>query len=103
MIEIRDFGLIGDQKTSAIVDKNGSIIWYCPKAFDHSSLFAAMLDQDKGGSWDIVSEELSFTDRNYISDSGILETHFNTLNGKLTLTDFMPVRNIKYTDIGRIL
>ena len=46
---ISDHGLIGDLQTAALVTTDGAINWFCCPRFDSPSLFASLLDADKGG------------------------------------------------------
>ncbi|HET7637520.1 MAG TPA: trehalase-like domain-containing protein, partial [Ktedonobacteraceae bacterium] len=50
-LPIEAYGMIGDLTTVALVGKNGSIDWCCLPDFDSPSIFAALLDADKGGSF----------------------------------------------------
>jgi GH15 family glucan-1,4-alpha-glucosidase len=89
--EIRDLAVIGDRRTTAIVSKNGSIVWYCPGRFDQPSLFADLLDQQKGGAWILDLSNAKLNGRNYIEDSAVLETHFELDGGNFKVTDWMPM------------
>jgi GH15 family glucan-1,4-alpha-glucosidase len=89
--EIRDLAVIGDRRTTAIVTKDGSIVWYCPGRFDQPSLLAALLDPVKGGAWTLDLPAATPGKRNYIEDSAVLETHFELENGHLKVTDWMPM------------
>jgi len=51
---IENYGLIGNMRTAALVGKHGSIDWYCFPYFDSPSVFAAILDDDKGGRFEIA-------------------------------------------------
>ena len=51
---IESYGLIGDLRTAALVGRDGSIDWFCPRRFDAPSLFAAILDADIGGCFRIA-------------------------------------------------
>lgn len=88
--EIRDLGLIGDQRTVAVVDRLGSILWYCPGRFDYPSLFAALLDPKKGGQWDVLLQDVVADSRHYEEDSAVLHTSLSVKGQPFTITDWMP-------------
>lgn len=87
---IRDLGLLGDQRTAAVVSRTGSILWYCPGRFDYPSLLGALLDPQKGGAWEVKLPHAVPHMRRYLEDSAILETSLKSKSGTLTLTDWMP-------------
>lgn len=101
-IPLEDLALIGDRRTCAIMDKMGSIIWYCPQRFDNPSLFAGLLDPKKGGTWKLNIEGLEFEKRNYLEDSAILQTTLSGDKGDLILEDWMPL-NARFYGICRKL
>jgi GH15 family glucan-1,4-alpha-glucosidase len=49
-------GLIGDLQTSALVSTDGTVDWFCCPRFDSSSVFASLLDADKGGYFRIAPD-----------------------------------------------
>jgi GH15 family glucan-1,4-alpha-glucosidase len=90
-VEIRDLAVIGDRQTTAIVASDGSIVWYCPGRFDNPSLFAALLDPDKGGAWSIKRPTAGLLGRAYLGDSAVLQSRFGLTSGDFTVTDWMPL------------
>ncbi len=89
---IAEHGLIGDLRTAALVGTDGSIDWFCPGRFDGPSVFARILDTDKGGSWDLRPVDGDVRAHQfYFPDSNILITRFLTEQGMVEVHDFMPV------------
>jgi GH15 family glucan-1,4-alpha-glucosidase len=93
-LPIEAYGMIGDLTTVALVGKNGSIDWCCLPDFDSPSIFAALLDADKGGSFRLapVEQELTGTKQMYLPETNILITRFMTSDGVGEITDFMPIK-----------
>ncbi|MCY7395329.1 MAG: glycoside hydrolase family 15 protein [Nocardioides sp.] len=91
-LPIADHGLIGDLRTCALVGTDGSIDWFCAPRFDSPSIFGSILDQEKGGSWQIKpAGDLTRTQQYYFPESNILVTRFLTEHGVSELHDFMPL------------
>ena len=96
---IEDHGLIGNMYTTALVGKNGSIDWYCTPHFDSPSVFASILDEDKGGHFFIRPSGSGWVSKQfYWPETNILVTRFLHRIGSVEITDFMPV--IKDEDPG---
>ncbi|HKW19181.1 MAG TPA: glycoside hydrolase family 15 protein [Terriglobales bacterium] len=91
--EIHDYAIIGDCRTAALVSKFGSIEWLCWPRFDSPSLFAAILDRERGGFWKISPVGSCTIEREYLENTNVLQTKFSSAHGKLVLTDLMPVRD----------
>jgi GH15 family glucan-1,4-alpha-glucosidase len=89
---IEDYGVIGNMRTVALVGKNGSIDWYCVPHVDSPSVFAAMLDDRRGGRFSICPREDGVaTKQLYWPDTNILVTRFLSPDGVGEIQDFMPV------------
>jgi GH15 family glucan-1,4-alpha-glucosidase len=88
---IADYAVIGDCRSAALISRSGSVDWLCLPRFDSPSVFAAILDPDRGGRFAIDLEEPSTIDRRYIGDTNVLETTFTTRSGVVRVTDLMPV------------
>jgi GH15 family glucan-1,4-alpha-glucosidase len=90
---IEDYALIGDCETAALVSREGSIDWLCWPRFDSDACFAALLGSHDHGRWLVGPRDPSArVTRRYRGHSLILETHFETADGAVTLIDFMPLR-----------
>ncbi len=89
--DIASLGLISDRHTCALLDKYGTLSWYCPQAFDKPAIFSSLIDEEQGGFWDIQTESKQFISRDFSDRSSILHTHFDVSGSMFTLTDFMPL------------
>ena len=88
---IEDHGLIGDLQTAALVATDGTIDWFCCPRFDSPSVFASLLDAERGGRFRIApAVEDCITKQNYLPDSANLITRFLTPAGAGEVMDFMP-------------
>ena len=89
---IADHGLIGDLQTAALVTTDGSIDFYCCPRFDSPTVFAALLDRKRGGSFRIAPDGTEYvTKQLYFPDSAILITRFMAADGVGEVIDFMPI------------
>jgi GH15 family glucan-1,4-alpha-glucosidase len=88
--DIHDYGIIGDCRSAALVSRSGSIDWLCWPRFDAPSIFAALLDRERGGYWQISPVGPTAVKRQYVLDSNVLETRFFNASGSAILTDMMP-------------
>ena len=71
-LPIAEHGLIGDLHTAALVGTDGTIDWYCCPRFDSPSVFAALLDADRGGRFRITPDVRDWTSRQlYLPDTNI--------------------------------
>ena len=91
---IAEHGLIGDLQTAALVTTDGSVDWFCCPRFDSPSVFASLLDADRGGRFRIAAEGDDVVVRQlYFPDTAILVTRFMTPDGVGEVLDFMPVED----------
>jgi len=88
---IREYGMIGDGSTAALVHKNGSIDWCCWPRFDSGAVFCRLLDAREGGWFSVSPAGRYSASHEYAGDSNVLVTNFKTWGGRARLTDFMPV------------
>jgi len=97
---IADYALIGDCHTAALVEKTGSIDWYCPCQFDEQPVFWRILDARRGGYFQVRPCGEYRTSRRYRGDTNVLETVFECPGGRVRLTDFMPIHRRQASRLG---
>ena len=91
-LPIEEHGVIGDLRSVAFVGTNGTIDWYCPGRFDAPSVFASLLDSEKGGHFRIQPADGAWKSRQlYFPDTNVLITRFSSKEGVAEVIDFMPV------------
>lgn len=102
---IADHGLIGDLQAAALVATDGTIDWMCLPRFDSPSVFAALLDHQRGGHCRIRPAQQDYrTTQMYFPDTAILITRFMTESGTGEVVDFMPpIRDRTPTDNHKLV
>jgi GH15 family glucan-1,4-alpha-glucosidase len=90
-LPIEEHGVIGDLHTVALVGTDGTIDWLCLPHFDSPSVFAAILDADRGGFFSLTPRMECTTKQLYLPDTNVLITRFLAPDGVGEVTDFMPV------------
>ena len=91
---IEDYGIIGDLHTVALVGKDASIDFLCLPSFDSPSVFAALLDADRGGRFQIAPKlDDAAHNQLYLPDTNVLLTRFLSDAGVAEVSDFMPVED----------
>jgi GH15 family glucan-1,4-alpha-glucosidase len=100
---IEDYCLIGDCETAALVSREGSIDWLCWPAFSSGACFAALLGTRDHGYWKVSpAGQPTSIRRQYQAGTLVMETTFETEDGAVCLTDFMPPRE-GHSNIIRIV
>jgi GH15 family glucan-1,4-alpha-glucosidase len=102
---IEDYGFIGNMTSGALVALDGSMDWLCLSRFDSDACFAALLGGPEHGHWQLCpAGETRRVSRRYDPGTAILETTFETAEGKVTLIDFMPFTDDEhYVDVMRLV
>ncbi|MDG6101790.1 glycoside hydrolase family 15 protein [Dactylosporangium aurantiacum] len=102
--EIGDHGLIGDLQTAALVSGDGTVDWFCCPRFDSPSVFASLLDADRGGYCRVAPVDGHVVSRQlYLPETAMLITRFMTEGGVGEVVDFMPVAGTVPTDRHRLV
>ncbi|MDQ3655722.1 MAG: glycoside hydrolase family 15 protein, partial [Chloroflexota bacterium] len=103
MQRIGDYAFLGDLHTGVLVSRQGSIDWCCFPRFDSGACFAALLGGPDHGRWLVAPLDANVqSSRRYRPDTLILETVYETPEGAVRVTDFMPPRG-NAPDIVRIV
>jgi GH15 family glucan-1,4-alpha-glucosidase len=89
--DIRDYGLIGDMHSVALVSADGSIDYCSMPHIDSPTVFAALLDDEKGGYFSIQPQQAFESTQEYLEDTNILSCRFRIPDAQAVLIDFMPV------------
>ncbi len=85
-----DYGIISNCKSAALISKTGSLDWCCMPHFDSSAMFAKILDEEIGGSFEIIVDDEYTINQEYLWETNILSTVFNNGTDSFQLIDFMP-------------
>jgi GH15 family glucan-1,4-alpha-glucosidase len=89
---IAEYGIIGNLRTVALIARDGSIDWCCLPKMDSPSVFAAILDSRRGGSFKICPAGGGTGVQEYLEETNVLRTRFASGEGELSVTDFMPLQ-----------
>ncbi|MCU1345033.1 MAG: Glucoamylase (Glucan,4-alpha-glucosidase), family [Acidimicrobiia bacterium] len=98
---IADYGFLSDCQSAALVDRTGSVDWWCVPRFDSPSVFGRLLDPD-AGHWSIRPVGDFDVERHYLAGSLVLHTIFRTARGEATVTDALALQpGAEAHDLGR--
>ncbi|MCE5332136.1 MAG: glycoside hydrolase family 15 protein [Bacteroidales bacterium] len=89
-MEHLNYGAVGNCRSAALISEEGNIEWFCFPDFDSPSVFAKILDKEKGGSFGFVVDETYSVSQEYIEHTNILLTTFDSTQGGFEVIDFMP-------------
>src|SRR3954466_7552746 len=88
---IADHGLVGDLQTAVLVSSQGVVDWFAAPRFDSPSIFAALIDHDKGGYFRIAPDNPEVVYKQlYYPDTAVLVTRFMSPEGVGEVIDCMP-------------
>ena len=85
-----NYGVIGNCRSAALVSDKGSIDWCCLPDFDSPSVFARLLDNEKGGYFSVVVDDKYTISQKYLYKTNVLCTEYKSDEGIFEVIDFMP-------------
>ncbi len=89
-----NYGIIGNCQSAALISKDASIDWLCLPKFNEASVFAKILDVNKGGSFSFKVDKSYQIEQSYLDETCLLKTTFTNQNNSFEVIDFMPRYNI---------
>ena len=84
-----NYGIIGNCKSSALINEDSSIDWCCLPQFDSSAIFCKIIDNHIGGSFKIEAAESYIITQQYINNTAIVRTNFKNPKNEFEVLDFM--------------
>src|SRR5947209_14271823 len=90
-LPIREYAVIGNCRTAALVGTNGSIDWYCPGRFDAPAVLSRILDAHRGGYLSLHPEGEWTAQRRYLDETNVLVATYRSGDGEVRVTDYMPM------------
>lgn len=108
MQALEDLGLIGNCQASALVARDGSVVWCCLPRLDAEPLFASLLDDARGGRFTVGPASGASGSQRYLPNTNVLETRFEGPDGVFRVVDFFPrfvqhERTFRPTQLVRIV
>jgi GH15 family glucan-1,4-alpha-glucosidase len=90
-LPIKDYGLVGDGATAALIGRDGEVAWLCLPRFDSPPIFCSLLDAARGGAFCVTPDNLRESRQCYEQDSPVLVTEMRCVEGTLRIRDCCPL------------
>ncbi len=92
---IENHGIVGNLRTAALISQDGAVNFLCWPRFDSPSIFASLLDDERGGSFELTPVLNAVRHRQlYLPDTNVLLTRFLSPDGVAEISDFMSIGDL---------
>ena len=88
---IHDYAFLADGQSAALLGPDGAVAWLCAPRFDGASVFASLLDLERGGTFELTVEGAPVPERRYVDGTLVLESRFQSRAGTVVVLDFMAL------------
>jgi GH15 family glucan-1,4-alpha-glucosidase len=85
--DLRGYAAIGDGRTVALIARDGRIDWLPVPGMADAPMFAAVLDDERGGRFSLQPDEPFTSARSYVDGTNVLRTRFTSASGVVEVTD----------------
>lgn len=85
--DLRGYAAIGDGRTIALIARDGRIDWLPVPGMADAPMFAALLDDERGGRFALQPDEPFASERQYVDGTNVLRTRFTSSSGVVEVTD----------------
>ena len=86
---IRDYAMLGDTRSAALVSRSGAVDWMCIPRFDAEPVFGRLIDPNDGGSFTVALDGTKEIQRSYGEGSAVVQTMLTTSTGSARLVEGM--------------
>ncbi|WP_085694451.1 MULTISPECIES: glycoside hydrolase family 15 protein [unclassified Pseudomonas] len=85
-------GIIGDMRSAALVNDQGSVDFFCWPEFDSPSIFCSLLDTPDAGIFQLAPDlPEARREQIYLPDTNVLQTRWLSERAVVEITDLLPV------------
>mgnify|MGYP001148368107 CR=1 FL=1 len=85
-----NMAIVGNCSYLAYIDVKASVKWLCWPRFDDSFVFGSLLDEERGGQFDVTPQAPFTSQQAYLNNTNVVVTTFQVNDDTFEVTDFAP-------------